>query len=102
MSIKISDQDALNIGKKLVIDFKEIPLYWWKKGMEVELEHGSALGPDTNITHDDLLITGKIALAHLKEREDYYQLLEKMEESPKEKYLKIKLGDTIIAIPPLE
>jgi hypothetical protein len=50
--------------------------------MEVELEHG--LGNIlTNVTGDDPLITGKIALAHLHEFPDYYTRLEQMEEQAK-------------------
>ena len=40
-------------------------------GLEVELEHGSR-DPQTDVTHDDPLLTGKIAWAHLKEKKDYY------------------------------
>lgn len=47
-------------------------------GMDVELEHGLH-DPATNVTNDDALITGKIALAHLNEFPDYYTRLEKME-----------------------
>jgi hypothetical protein len=47
-------------------------------GLEVELEHG-IVDPSTNITNDDLMMTGKIALAHLKEFPDYYDRLQKME-----------------------
>jgi hypothetical protein len=47
-------------------------------GIEVELEHGQR-DPDTNVTNDDTLLTGKIALAHLKEFPDYYTRLAKME-----------------------
>ena len=36
-------------------------------GMDVELEHG-LVSPETNVTNDDPLITGKIALAHLISR----------------------------------
>jgi hypothetical protein len=46
--------------------------------MNVELEHGQR-DPATNVTNDDPLMTGKIALAHLKEFPDYYERLEKME-----------------------
>ena len=46
--------------------------------MEVELEHGTIDSP-TNVTGDDSLVTGKIALAHLNEFPDYYTRLEKME-----------------------
>ena len=48
-------------------------------GMDVELEHGLH-DPSTNVTDDDPLVTGKIALAHLNEFPDYYTRLERMEE----------------------
>ena len=47
-------------------------------GLAVELEHGLHDG-QTNVTDDDELITGKIALAHLKEIRDYYSRLVVME-----------------------
>jgi hypothetical protein len=46
--------------------------------MDVELEHGSH-DPQTNVTDDDPIVTGKIALAHMKEFPDYYARLEQME-----------------------
>ena len=52
--------------------------------MDVELEHG-LIDPQTNVTNDDPLMTGKIALAHLNESPDYYTRLKKMEEEA-EKY----------------
>jgi hypothetical protein len=50
--------------------------------METELEHGRR-HPETDITGDDLLVTGKIALAHLEEFPDYYTRLDRMEEEAK-------------------
>jgi len=50
----------------------------FRGGMEVELEHGRR-DPETNVTGDDPLLTGKIAWAHLKEMADYYDRLAKME-----------------------
>jgi len=47
--------------------------------MNVELEHGLR-DPSTNVSNDDPMITGKIALAHLNEIPDYYDRLERMEE----------------------
>jgi len=47
-------------------------------GMDVELEHG-LVNPQTNLTNDDEIMTGKIALAHLNEFSDYYTRLKKME-----------------------
>ena len=46
--------------------------------MGVELEHGLH-DPQTDVTGSDPIITGKIALAHLKEFPDYYTRLAKME-----------------------
>ena len=50
----------------------------FRRGMEVELEHGSH-DPQTNVTNDDPVITGKIAWAHLREMPDYYDRLAAME-----------------------
>ena len=46
--------------------------------MDVEFEHG-ARDPQTDVTGDDPIATGKIALAHMKEFPDYYERLERME-----------------------
>jgi hypothetical protein len=46
--------------------------------MDVELEHGSR-DPETNVTGDDVIMTAKIARAHLNEFPDYYTRLAKME-----------------------
>lgn len=40
-------------------------------GINIELEHGR-VNSLTNVTNDDLIITGKIALAHLLEYPNYY------------------------------
>lgn len=52
--------------------------------MDVELEHGK-VDPKTNVTDDDRLLTGKIALAHLSEFPDYYTRLLELEHEA-EKY----------------
>ena len=44
----------------------------------MELEHG-LVDPHTNVTNDDPIMTGKIALAHLNEFLDYYTRLIEME-----------------------
>jgi len=53
--------------------------------MDVELEHGLR-DPSTNVTGDDAVTTGKIALAHLNEFPDYYTRLERMEEEAKREH----------------
>lgn len=47
-------------------------------GLDVEMEHGRR-DPETDVTHDDPIVTGKIALAHLREISDYYMRLARME-----------------------
>ena len=73
-------EDARRIGTELGIDWSTSPFSvgQYLLGLEVELEHG-AHDPDTNVTDDDDLVTGKIAWAHLKEFPDYYERLDAME-----------------------
>jgi len=71
-------EEARKIGEQLGIDWSKFDVGQYRMGMDVELEHGLA-DPATNVTSDDPLITGKIALAHLNEFPDYYTRLEKME-----------------------
>ena len=54
-------------------------------GLDVELEHGKR-DPNTNVTQDDEVLTGKIALAHLNEFPDYYTRLQKMESEAENMY----------------
>ena len=75
-------EEAKTVGKSLGIDWSEFDVEEYRMGMDVELEHGKH-DPATNVTNDDPLTTGKIALAHLKEFPDYYTRLEKMEEEAK-------------------
>jgi hypothetical protein len=77
---KVSADEARAIGEQIGIDWDSAPfdVEQFRFGMEVEFEHGSH-DPETNVTNDDPVITGKIAWAHLKEFSDYYVRLEKME-----------------------
>jgi hypothetical protein len=67
------------IGEQLGIRWDKFDLRQFRAGLGVELEHGT-VNPTTNVTNDELLLTGKIALAHLTEFPDYYTRLAKMEE----------------------
>ena len=75
---QISLDEARQIGATLGVDWKKFDLEQFRRGLEVELEHGSR-DPETNVTNDDLMLTGKIAWAHLKEFGDYYTRLDKLE-----------------------
>ena len=55
------------------------------RGLDVELEHGT-IDLHTNVTNDDSMMTGKIALAHLNEFPDYYTRLAKMEKEAEGKF----------------
>jgi hypothetical protein len=72
--------EARNIARELSIDFNQSPfdLEQFRAGLDVEAEHGE-IDPETNVTNDDPLTTGRIALAHLNEIPDYYTRLKKME-----------------------
>jgi len=71
-------KEAKEIGEKLGIKWDKFNLEQFRAGLDVELEHGTR-DPKTNVTNEDTLMTGKIALAHLNEFPDYYTRLEKME-----------------------
>ncbi|NCT00243.1 hypothetical protein GW765_04695 [Candidatus Parcubacteria bacterium] len=70
--------EAKIIGDEIAIDWDKIDLEQFRRGLEVEMEHGEH-DPETNVTNSDPILTGKIALAHLKELSDYYTRLDKME-----------------------
>ena len=71
-------KEAKRIGEQLGIDWSKFDVEQFRAGIDVELEHGLR-DPHTNVTDDDPLMTGKIALAHLNEFPDYYTRLEEME-----------------------
>ncbi|MEY2665118.1 MAG: hypothetical protein RLZZ480_223 [Candidatus Parcubacteria bacterium] len=71
-------EEAQVIGENVGIDFAVCSLEEFRKGLAVELEHGSR-DVETNVTSDDEMMTAKIAWAHLKEIPDYYTRLQKME-----------------------
>lgn len=78
MKNEFGTDDARKIGEQIGVDFTKFDPEEFRKGLAIELEHGSH-DPETNVTNSDPLLTGKIAWAHLKEIPDYYTRLEKME-----------------------
>jgi len=75
---QFSTDEAKRIGDSLHIDWSHVDLEQFRTGLSVELEHGTR-DPETNVTDDDAGLTGKIALAHLKEFPDYYTRLAALE-----------------------
>ena len=77
-------EEAQRVGSQIGIDWDSAPfnVEQFRMGMDVELEHGR-FDEATNVTDDDPVFTGKIALAHLNEFPDYYTRLAQMEEEAK-------------------
>lgn len=73
-------EEARKIGLAIGIDWRTcgFEITEFRKGITLELEHGSS-DPQTNVINDDPLLAGKIAWAHLKKFPDYYKRLEQME-----------------------
>ena len=63
--------DAIYASKILNISFDKFTIYEFLDGMNVELEHRT-INSMTNVTNDNVIITAKIALAHLNEFPNYY------------------------------
>ena len=77
---EFTEEQARVIGQRIGVDWSagDVDLEQFRMGLAVELEHGTQ-DPATNVTNDDETITGKIALAHLREIPDYYTRLAAME-----------------------
>jgi hypothetical protein len=73
-------EEARAAGEEIGIDWatSRFDVEQFRRGMDVELEHGRQ-DPDTNVTDDDVIVTAKIARAHLNEFPDYYTRLAAME-----------------------
>lgn len=76
---RTTPDEAKRIGNQIGVDWTRFDLEQFRQGMDVEYEHGTR-DPQTDVTHDDPILTGKIALAHMKEFPDYYKRLKAMEE----------------------
>jgi len=72
---EVSGEEAGIILKLVNVLNMDIPREEFRRGLEIELEHGT-MYPDANVTNNHPLLTGKIVLAHLKEMMDYYERLE--------------------------
>jgi hypothetical protein len=68
-------EEAQKIQQLVGAEACEISAADFRKGLEIELEHGLTF-PDANVTNNHPILTGLIVLAHLKEMLDYYDRLE--------------------------
>ena len=72
---RVTPEEAEIIQGEIGGEAEMISTDQFRRGLEVELEHGIAF-PDANVTNNHPILTGKIVLAHLKEMLDYYARLE--------------------------
>lgn len=71
----VSEEEASTILHIVNTKGMDIPLKTFRKGLEVELEHGTRF-EDANVTNNHPILTGKIVIAHLKETMDYYERID--------------------------
>jgi len=72
---KVSAEEAKVILSEVNSKGMDIDLEEFRRGLEVELEHGTEF-KDANVTNNHPVLTGLIVLAHFKESLDYYRLLD--------------------------
>ena len=82
-------EEAQRVGAEIGVDWERFKLEQFRIGMDVEYEHG-AHDPQTDVTGDDPILTGKIALAHMKEFPDYYERLERMEKEAEREWAELR------------
>jgi hypothetical protein len=82
---QVTAEEARRVGDEIGVDWQRFDLEQFRAGMNVEFEHGSH-DPQTDVTGDDPVTTGKIALAHMKEFPDYYERLDRMEAEAKREW----------------
>lgn len=94
MKTNFTTEEAKQIGEMLGADWTKFDVEQFQMGLDIELEHGTK-EPHTNITNDDTMMTGKIALAHLNEFPDYYTRLEELERKADEYWASKNSGSSL-------
>jgi hypothetical protein len=82
---RFTADQAREAGERIGIDWasSRFDVEQFRMGMDVELEHGTQ-DLETDVTGDDVVVTAKIARAHLNEFPDYYTRLATMEAEAEE------------------
>jgi hypothetical protein len=76
---QISTGEAKRVGESLHIDWNQVDLEEFRQGLMGNHKRG-AIDPETGLTYDGVLLTGKIVLAHMEEFPDYSTRLAKLKE----------------------
>jgi hypothetical protein len=87
-----SPDEARDLGTRIGVNWDDVALDEFRRGLTVELEHGTH-DPQTDVTGDDPILTAKIVLAHLKEFRDYYTRLAKLEAEADAYWAKRRQGE---------
>ena len=74
---QISSDEARRIGDAMHIDWDQVGLEQFRKGLMGNHEQ-AAIDPETGLTYDGVLLSGKLVLAHMQEFPDYFTRLEKL------------------------
>ena len=88
-------KQARRVGDKIGVDWDRFDLEQFRSGMDVEFEHG-AHDPQTDVTGDEPILTGKIALAHMKEFPDYYERLGRMEKEAEREWARRRRANLLM------
>ena len=76
---KISTDEAKRVGESLHIDWEQVDLEEFRQGLMGNHKPG-AIDPETGLTYDSVLLTGKVVLEHMEEFPDYFTWLAKLKE----------------------
>ena len=74
---QISSDEARRIGDAMHIDWDQVGLEQFRQGLMGNHEQ-EAIDPETGLTYDGVLLSGKLVLAHMQEFPDYFTRLEKL------------------------
>jgi hypothetical protein len=74
---QISTDEAKRVGESLHIDWEQVDLEEFRQGLMGNHKEG-AIDPETGLTYEGVLLTGKVVLTHMEEFPDYFTRLAKL------------------------
>jgi hypothetical protein len=74
---QISTDEAKRVGESLHIDWEQVDLEEFRQGLMGNHKEG-AIDPETGLTYEGVLLTGKVVLAHMEEFPDYFTRLARL------------------------
>jgi hypothetical protein len=74
---QISSEQAQRVGAALHLDWNQVDLEQFRQGLMGNHDQ-EAMDPETGLTYDGVLLSGKLVLSHMQEFPDYFTRLEKL------------------------